>query len=224
MVNRMAASQLDQPTVSSRSLMAILYHTNVLHVLDGYSISYSCPLQPNVTQRQALPFHGAGTTWVEVSISLRAGLWCRKLGSQSRSDGPCLRRIQGPAWLFGGSGWFAARATHPHVTGSGLLQSSGRTRRAPTYQKALHLRQPDLGAADGAKPDRGYLPGCREAPRDQSAEGGGRGGGGADGEDPTRGSTARTCPFDNPSLRCTSTLSYVLVVPPAAPDPEIFPV
>ena len=32
--------------VPSRSLMSILYHTSVLKIIDGYSISYSCPLGP----------------------------------------------------------------------------------------------------------------------------------------------------------------------------------
>ena len=34
------------PRVSSRLLMVVLYHTFVLRVLDGSSISYLCPLGP----------------------------------------------------------------------------------------------------------------------------------------------------------------------------------
>ena len=136
--------------------------------------------------------HGAGTTWVEVSVSLLAGLRHRRLGSQRRSG---LPRIQGPAWLFSGNGWCAARATHPRLTGSGLPQSTGRTRRAPTCQKALHRRQPHLGAADGTKPDGEYLLGCCRVPRDQGTESRGGGGGGGwqrpdprvDGPDRARG-------------------------------------
>ena len=90
---------------------------------------------------------------MDVDISPWAGPGRRRTGLYSWNGGPCLPCIQGPAWLCSGSGWFAARATPPPgLMGSDLPPSSGRTRRAPTIQKALRRRAQGAGAADGASP------------------------------------------------------------------------
>ena len=90
--------------------------------------------------------------------------------------GRAFRVYKGPPSPCGGSGYSPPCAPPPpprRLTGSGRPPSWERSRRAPTFQKALHRRGPSPGAANGSKPAVDCLLGYCTVPRDQDLEAGG---------------------------------------------------